>query len=419
MLRRRDCRGVALGRAASFETTSDANPNANPEETPDVSNSNQRRAVRRWLAALYAAICVMVTLGGITRLTGSGLSMVDWHPLMDMLPPLDAAAWDAVFVRYQHSPQYQLVNHWMTLDDFKRIFVWEYSHRLWGRLLGFFVAVPFAYFAATRQLNRALTLRLVALFLLGGAQGALGWYMVKSGLVDVPEVSHFRLAAHLALALVLASAVQWTWLDLRAGRFDAALSQRGGVSRQGGVAMQGGVARHSSAPAAHPRVGETVGFLALVGLQIVYGALMAGKRAGAVSATFPDMNGYLVPPGWRSDAALWHDLLYNPIAIHAVHRLLAWATLAAALLLALRWGRAARATGGRIPATAKALALVALAQLALGAATVMSGVQVGIAVAHQAGGVALLAVAIASLHQALRRCSDLDPPVTAGETDDP
>ena len=161
------------------------------------------RAVRLWLWSLWLAVLGMVVVGGITRLTGSGLSMVEWQPLIGAIPPLDEASWQAVFARYQLSPQFQQVNHWMQLDDFKRIFFWEYVHRLVGRSVGLLVFVPWLYFVARRRLSRRLALATLGAFALGGAQGLLGWYMVKSGLVDVPRVSHLRLAAHLSLAFGL------------------------------------------------------------------------------------------------------------------------------------------------------------------------------------------------------------------------
>lgn len=316
--------------------------------------------VRRWLLVIYAMIAAMVVIGGITRLTGSGLSMVDWHPLMGALPPLSEDAWQAVFARYQQSPQYAQVNHWMTLGDFKQIFFWEYLHRLLGRLIGVVFFLPWVVFVAQKRLRGAFAGRTAIAFLLGGGQGLLGWFMVQSGLVDVPEVSHFRLAAHLGLAFLVAQWVQWLW-------------------------MESGWQRPT--PAQRALGGATVwGFAALLGLQIVYGAFMAGKRAGKIFATFPDMNGSFWPAGWRSGGGVVDDVLYNPIAIHAIHRTLAWAVALAAVVLATQALRRAQTAAQR--RAAQVFAALVGVQVALGAATVMSSVAIPWAVAHQ--GVALL-----------------------------
>lgn len=326
------------------------------------------RPVSTWLAAIYALIAAMVVIGGITRLTGSGLSMVDWHPLMGALPPLDEAAWQAVFERYQQSPQFAQVNHWMTLGDFKQIFFWEYVHRLFGRLIGVAFFVPWLVFVLQKRLHGAVAWRAGVAFLLGGAQGLLGWFMVKSGLVDVPEVSHFRLAAHLSLAFFVAQWVQWLWMQLRFGP----------------QARAGGVARWAC-----------WGLVGLIALQVVWGAFMAGTKAGKIYSTFPDMNGELVPRGWRTTESLGWDLTSNPVGIHFAHRSLAWIVLAATLTMAWTVIRNARAAGNDLQRRVGwLLASVAGLQVALGAATVLTSVQISWAVAHQ--GVALLLLSLAT-----------------------
>lgn len=332
------------------------------------------RPVRAWLLAIYAMIGLMVVVGGITRLTGSGLSMVDWHPLMGALPPLGEDAWQAVFLRYQQSPQYAQVNHWMTLADFKQIFFWEYLHRVLGRAIGVAFFVPWLIFVLQRRLRGGVAVRAGVAFLLGGAQGLLGWFMVQSGLVDVPEVSHFRLAAHLSLAFFVAQWVQWLWMQLRWPRGD----------RTGGVVA-------ADAPLAK-LVPAVWAFVGLLSLQIVYGAFMAGKRAGKIYATFPDMNGSLWPAGWHASDSALHDLLYNPIAIHATHRTLAWLVVAAAVALAVVAARRARSARAR--RVAWIFGALVVVQLALGAATVLSSVAIPWAVAHQ--GVALLLLSAAT-----------------------
>ena len=335
-------------------------------------------AVSRWLLWLFALVGAMVVIGGITRLTGSGLSITEWQPIMGALPPMDDAGWRHAFELYQATPQFQKVNTWMTLSDFQGIFFWEYFHRLLGRLIGVVFFGPWMWFTFKKQLPGRWARRALVAFLLGGTQGALGWFMVASGLVDVPQVSHFRLAAHLSLALFVGQYLLWLWLDLR--------QERRGVPM---VALP--VSRRAVA-----------GFLVLLSLQIVYGALMAGSRAGYLFQTFPDMNGAYYVGG---------DVLNDPGAIHFVHRTLAWVVAAFGLALAWRlrgvsidtppgWRPTDRpeAPPARSP-IGKWLGIVLVGQVALGAATVMTGVNVPIAVAHQAGALALLSVTVACLHR--------------------
>jgi cytochrome c oxidase assembly protein subunit 15 len=326
-----------------------------------ISRHGTANTVLLWLGLVYLAICSMVVVGGVTRLTGSGLSMVEWRPLMGTLPPLTDSEWQRVFERYKQSPQYQKVNHWMQLPDFKRIFFWEYFHRLLGRLIGVIFIVPWLVFWLRRRFRRPLALKLLVAFALGGLQGLLGWYMVKSGLVDRPAVSHYRLAAHLMLALLLAGWILWIL-------FDECYESR----------AAGRWAKTSWA------------LLALVVVQTIYGAFMAGTRAGYMYSTFPDMNGELVPSQVLQQAPWWRDLLENPITIHFVHRTLGWLVLglAAALWLLLR--RKARA----FDLVAAAVGL----QFGLGALTVVFGMPVWLAALHQAGGVALLSVALLVVH---------------------
>mgnify|MGYP002629052568 CR=1 FL=1 len=338
------------------------------------------RAVRLWLLVVYAMIGAMVVIGGITRLTGSGLSMVEWHPLMGALPPLDQARWEAVFLRYQQTPQYAHVNSWMTLADFKQIFFWEYLHRLWGRLIGVVFFLPWLVFVVRRQLRGAVAWRAGGAFVLGGAQGLLGWFMVKSGLVNMPEVSHLRLAAHLSLAFVVAGWVQWLWMDLA---WDTATSDASAAE---------------STPTATRPLSSSIrwGLVGLIGLQVVYGALMAGKRAGLIFATFPDMNGQWLPDGWANGASVGSALLNNPIAIHFMHRTLAWVVLVAALAVALvAWRRSVTRRQRRL---AVGLALVVSLQLILGAVTVLSHVNIWVATLHQGLALILLSVALAVAH---------------------
>lgn len=350
-------------------------PNVDPRRPPPGS-------VLVWLVVVYAMIFAMVIIGGTTRLTGSGLSMVEWHPLMGALPPLDEASWQVVFEKYQQSPQYQKVNHWMTLADFKRIFFWEYLHRLSGRLIGLVFFVPFVVFKVRKQLWGSWSRRSFWAFVFGGLQGVLGWVMVKSGLVDVPAVSHYRLAAHLSLAFFVGGWVLWLILDiLRARR---SKDDADGLSE----------------PTAKKLSRAVWSFIALLGVQIVYGAFMAGKRAGHVSATFPDMNGEWIPDAAFAMEPAWHNYLENPYGIHFIHRVLGWLTLAAVVgLAALVWRSGCV---GRPRKTAQALLALTAVQFALGALTVVFHVPLSLAVTHQAGGFLLLSAALVAAHS-LRR----------------
>lgn len=328
-----------------------------------TAHSPDDRGVQRWLWFVWGLILLMVVVGGITRLTESGLSMVVWQPLIGALPPLTEAAWLDVFHQYQQTPQYQQVNHWMTLADFKQIFFWEYLHRLLGRVIGVVVLVPGIWFLVRRRLSHRVAVKVLLAFGFGGLQGLLGWYMVQSGLVDVPAVSHYRLAAHLSLAFFVGCWMLWILLDIRAP------GPRRGT----------------------PLSRATVAFLALLALQIVYGAFMAGSRAGYLFATWPDMHGTHWPPG--ADLG-WPGITSNPLTIHALHRHLAWAVVIAGLALAWR----ARPLRG----PAHALATLLLVQLCLGIATVMSSVHIALATAHQGVAFLLLCAAVWLLHASRR-----------------
>jgi cytochrome c oxidase assembly protein subunit 15 len=335
--------------------------------TSTSSRAASSRAVSIWLLAIVAMIGGMVVLGGITRLTGSGLSMVEWHPLMGALPPLSEADWTEVFEQYQNSPQYQLVNDWMVLADFKQIFLWEYLHRLCGRLLGLVFFLPFLFFLKTKRLQGRLTRRVFVAFVLGGLQGILGWYMVKSGLSDRPSVSHFRLAAHLSLAFVTALYVFWIWLDLR-----IVFPEK----------------RDSKVLRALAGIGV------LVGIQIVYGAFMAGLRAGLVFPGFPLIEGSLLPFSKLEGLSLAEAALWNPAGIHLIHRALGWLLLLAAPAVAL-WARS-RATSPLQKRLCTALGLAVLVQFTLGAFTILKLIAIPIAVAHQLGALALAGLILAT-----------------------
>ena len=265
------------------------------------------RWISVWLLIVAAWVLVMVVVGGITRLTDSGLSMVDWRPIMGAIPPLNQEQWDSTFQAYQQYPQYRECMPEMDLAHFKRIFFWEYFHRLLGRGIGLAFALPFFIGLALRQFSRPLASRLWVALLLGGAQGLLGWFMVMSGLVNQPTVSHYRLAAHLGLAIFLFCYLWSIWLEF-CGR-PPNPDQRGQGTRSIGKAV-----------------------LTLLGVQILYGALVAGLDAGLVCNTWPGMFGRWIPPGFLSLHPAWLNLLQNPVAVQWVHRNLAYV-----LILLICW----------------------------------------------------------------------------------
>jgi cytochrome c oxidase assembly protein subunit 15 len=322
------------------------------------AGERDRRAVGLWLLACAAFVFAIVVVGGVTRLTRSGLSIVEWQPLVGAIPPLSDADWQALFAKYRGTPEFRLVNFDITLEGFKRIFWWEYAHRLLGRLVGVVFLLPFLYFLLKKKLEAPLAWKLFGVFLLGGAQGALGWYMVKSGLVDDPRVSHFRLTAHLALALAIFSAQLWIALDL--------------LYRE-------------------KRPSNSLLWLpALVFLMALTGAMVAGLRAGAAYQSFPLMNGHVVPPEILMLDPWWSNFFYNMATVQFVHRGFFWAL---AVLIPLAWWRA-RAT----PAAHFLLAAFVL-QAALGISTLLAGVPVALAAAHQAGAVLVLATALWTAHR--------------------
>jgi cytochrome c oxidase assembly protein subunit 15 len=326
-----------------------------------------------WLGFIAVMVWAMVIVGGITRLTGSGLSMVEWRPLMGALPPLDEAEWMRVFARYQESPQYEQVNHWMTLVEFKRIFFWEYLHRVLGRTIGLVTVLPWVYFKLRGRMSAQTARRsLIALFL-GGAQGLLGWFMVKSGLVDVPEVSHFRLASHLALAFFVGQWILWILFDLRRP-FHGALARESGLR------------------------GLAWACIALISLQIIYGAFMAGTRAGWLFSTFPDMNGAYLPGAFMTGGGVLHEFLHSAALIHWTHRFLAYGCVLLCLVFAyrLRFITGSRASDARLASTLVGLCI--LVQFVLGVLTVMLHVPIWAAVTHQAMAFVALGCTLFGVH---------------------
>lgn len=332
----------------------------------------QPARIARWLLVVAFMVFAMVVVGGVTRLTESGLSMVRWEPVSGAIPPLNATQWQAEFDAYKATPEYRKINRGMSLDAFKAIFFWEYLHRLLGRLIGVAFALPLAWFAWKRAIPRGYGPRLVALLALGGLQGAIGWWMVASGLVDRPDVSHIRLAVHLLTALFILGGLVWTALDL----ID--------LSRD---------------PAARPARMPGFAALALIALfvQLMLGAFTAGLNAGYAFAEWPTMGGRFFPEGVAFLEPAWRNVVDNPIVVQFVHRWFAF--VAAALLLTLAW----KAHKAGVKGPTHAVATFLLVQIALGIATLLTGVDIHVAVAHQAVGALLLASAVWAAHRLAKR----------------
>ncbi len=327
-----------------------------------------------------------VLLGGAVRLTGSGLSMVDWQPLRGVIPPLDADGWRQAFDNYRQFPEFNLVNPDMTLAEFRFIFWMEYAHRLLGRLIGAAFLLPFLFFLAAGRVPRAAVGRLWALFFLGGMQGLLGWHMVKSGLADDPHVSHYRLALHFMLAVVI-----YAYL----------------------LRVLVGISRRPQSPerAAHDTPLRLTGgiALALILMMMASGALVAGTHAGHVYNTWPLMGGRWLPPQLLAMQPGWLNAFENLVAIQFIHRWLALAVLVAVIAFALRLIRARAATGNNRALIGYLLAALAVAQVALGIATLVLRVPPALASAHQAGAMLLLTVAVIALARHLPPLADPEP----------
>ncbi len=325
------------------------------------------RAIARWLLAVALVVLLMVVVGGITRLTESGLSMTRWEPVSGTIPPLDEAQWAAEFDAYKATPEYRQVNRGMALAEFKHIYFWEYLHRLIGRSIGLIFAVPLLVFWWRRAIPAGYGPRLAALLALGGLQGAIGWWMVASGLVDRPSVSHFLLATHLISALFIFSGLIWTALDLRS------------IGRP---------ARLGAATAA------AIGVLAI---QILFGAFTAGLDAGLLFNQWPLMGTGLFPTGgWNAALGLIGNVASNPIVVQFIHRWFAW--IAAGAVLDLAWR--ARAVA---PRAAVAMAGLVALQIGLGIATLLSRVAIPLGVAHQLVATLLLGATICAAHALGRR----------------
>lgn len=346
----------------------------------------QLKAVSGWLYFVAFLIALMVLVGGATRLTESGLSIVEWKPVTGSLPPLTAQAWHEAFEAYKTIPQYRAMNFGMSLEEFKTIFWWEWSHRLLGRFIGFAFLLPFLWFIWKGGLASQLKRRLWFIFGLGALQGAVGWWMVASGLTQRVEVSQYRLAAHFILALIIYTAILWTLLQLRpVGKVVVPLRTK--------------ITSHV--------------LLALVFLQLYFGALVAGLRAGLVYNTWPQIDGALIPSSARLffETPWWRNLFDNPLTVQFMHRMIAYTLLVVAILHVIDVVRSR--VNGRAVNGAFLIAVAMIFQAFLGVVTLLFQVPISIALLHQAGAIVVLTLVVAQVLRLTRDPADAAKTVSA------
>lgn len=335
-----------------------------------TQSDSSYRGIIIWLLIVCVFIFAMVVVGGVTRLTNSGLSMVDWRPIMGAIPPLTEAEWIKTFDMYKQYPEYQKINQGMDLEGFKGIFYWEYGHRLLGRTIGLVFFIPFMVFWLRRRLDKPLLKKLGFAFVLGGLQGLMGWYMVMSGLVDMPRVSHYRLAAHLSLALIVMAYLFWIMLDLL---------NKEAPERQ----------PREPWPAIRNLALATTG---LVSAQIVYGAFTAGLRAGWGYNTFPTMNGEWLPDALGMLNPFWLNLFENNATVQFVHR---WLGTLLLIVVVWLWSNAVRKPLSQSRKTSLHLLLASVfAQYLLGVYVLLNIVPIAAASLHQAVGCLVLLAAV-------------------------
>lgn len=331
------------------------------------------KLIARWLLTCAVVIFGMILLGGVTRLTDSGLSMVEWRPLMGVIPPLSQQDWQALFLKYQQFPEYQKINLGMTLGEFKVIFMYEYLHRVLGRLIGLLFFIPFVYFYFTRRISPQLLPKLLLMLFLGGCQGLMGWYMVKSGLVDIPHVSQYRLTAHLGLAIVIYSFIIWTALGL----INKTTDQPSGLGKPACI-LSG-----------------------LIFLMILSGGLVAGTRAGYAYSTWPLMGDSFIPAGLYSMSPIWLSAFEDITTIQFNHRIFAYIIAALVVGFSVTALRKDISTKARIGIYCMLFLL--LVQITLGISTLVFYVPVAIAAAHQIGAVALLTATLFVSHSLVNK----------------
>lgn len=325
------------------------------------------RQVALWLLFCAGVIFSMIILGGVTRLTHSGLSMVEWKPLVGIIPPLNEMEWQETFDKYKQFPEYQKVNHGMSVDEFKSIFMYEYLHRVLGRMIGIIFLIPFLFFYFTKRLSPGLTPKLTVMFILGGCQGLLGWYMVKSGLVDNPRVSQYRLTAHLGAAVIIYAYILWVAFEL--------------FLKNSSSTLQPGKLK-----------GFSFTLTGLLFLMILSGGLVAGTRAGLAYPTFPLMGDSFIPPGLYSTNPVWLAIFEDITTIQFNHRIFAYVLFALIIAFAIKTFKAFDLT--RIRLGVCCLVALLLIQVTLGISTLLMHVPVSIAAAHQGGAIALFTASL-------------------------
>ncbi|WP_090721122.1 COX15/CtaA family protein [Nitrosomonas sp. Nm166] len=334
-----------------------------------------QKPIAIWLLICCALVFAMIVVGGVTRLTDSGLSIVEWQPIVGTIPPITQADWDVLLEKYRATPQYQQVNKGMSVDEFKSIFWWEYFHRLLGRLIGLVFFIPFVYFLIKKKIDRPLGIKLTGIFILGGLQGFMGWYMVMSGLINDPHVSQYRLTAHLGLAFVIFAAMFWVALDL--------LSPKSANSEPNERIQ--GLQRFS------------LGLTILIFIMVLSGGFVAGIRAGLAYNTFPLMNGYLIPPDLFILEPWYRNFFDNMTTVQFDHRLIAWLL---AFTVPLFWFKSRKFELSGATRLACNLFLLMLAiQISLGIATLLHVVPIPLAASHQGGAVLLFAASLWVSHR--------------------
>ena len=352
-----------------FEDVAADGPQANIPKTSliDGDKNRSRRRIRIWLHVLLALVAVMIVVGGLTRLTDSGLSITEWKPVTGAVPPLSEAAWNEAFTKYQQTPEFRLQNSAMTVAEFKLIYWWEWAHRQLGRVIGLVWAVGFLWFLARRQIPTGWTGRLVLIGALGGLQGAIGWWMVSSGLTGrMVDVASYRLAIHLGLAFIIMGLIVWYSMLLKSGDGDLMQARR---NREGGLA----------------RLATWLGLAAF--LQILLGALVAGIDAGRGYIDWPWMNGEFLPSESFDYSPLWTNFFENPALVQFDHRMLGYLVF---LLAGFTWWQSRKSP---LRATKQAFDMVMAAvflQAVLGIATVLYAAQVHIAITHQIGAIVVI-----------------------------
>lgn len=328
-----------------------------------------QNTIQRWLIIMLGLISSIVIIGGITRLTNSGLSMVDWQPIAGILPPITQAQWQDAFQAYQNSPEYLHFNQNMSLNSFKFIFFWEYIHRIFGRIIGLVALVPFLIFWLKRKLSTSFSLYWLVVVLLIGCQGFMGWYMVKSGLAEQPTISHFRLAAHLCLAFLIFSLILWRYLY---EQFNTKVPKL--------------------------KLNFSSAFLILLSLQIMYGAFTAGLDAGHFYPTYPKMGTEWLPKAAFMLDGFFKNLLSNPIMVQWVHRWLGILVLSTAIVQYLIYRKSTCPTLKKLSIL---LLLLICLQVVLGIVTLLTQVWIVAAVIHQLMGLIVLGTAVSHYYFSL------------------